>query len=100
MKIMGIGTLEFLIIVLVGCAFGVPTMNIAEKKGYNRIGFFAVGFLLGPIGLIVSLLLPDKNQAKASAAANNADALMKYKTLLDEGVITEAEYEAKRKELL
>lgn len=48
----------------------------------------------------MSLLLPGKNQAKVSAAANNADALMKYETLLDEGVITEAEYEAKRKELL
>lgn len=47
MKIMGIGTLEFLIIVLVGCAFGAPTMNIAEKRVTTGLDFSQLAFFSG-----------------------------------------------------
>ena len=66
------------------------------KKGYGQGICFAAGLLLGFAGLIVVLLLPDKNEAKES----NVDALLGYKQLLDSGAITQEEFDAKKKELL
>ena len=36
---------------------------IAEDKGLSGCSFFAVGFLLGPLGIVVALVMP-KTQAK------------------------------------
>lgn len=51
---------------------------------------------------IENLIIARQNKAQqtASAANDNLEALKKYKELLDTGVITEAEFEAKKKETL
>lgn len=56
-----------------------------------------MGFFLGVIGLIIALVLPDRN---APARESAADSLMKYKQLLDQGAITQEEFERKKRELL
>ena len=86
---------------------GIIVGNIAKKKGYGFWGFFILGFVFFFIGLIVSLCLSNKNeQAKTIAEALNyssnseCDELLKLKKLLDSGVITGEEFDAKKKQLL
>lgn len=98
MKIIGIGAPELAIIVAIALAlaFGYFAQQFGVKKGYGQGICFAAGLFLGFVGLIVVLLLPDKNEAKES----NVDALLGYKQLLDSGAITQEEFDAKKKELL
>ena len=42
----------------------------------------------------------ESGQAAASAAIDNAEAIRKYKGLLDDGIISQEEFEAKKKQLL
>jgi len=89
----------------IGLAF-IPA-NIAKNKGYGFGGFFALGLFFFLIGLIVALCLDDKNaqlsqMQNAIYSANNAnmrqssnpsDELIKYNTLLQQGAITQEEYD-------
>lgn len=73
---------------------------ISEKnrKAGNRWGFFLL-----PIGLIAVGFLPNENPIKCymfNGVIQNADAIKKYKELLDMGAITQEEFETKKKELL
>ena len=97
--------------VIVGIIFGCITKHINESKGYE--GGFAWGFWLSFIGIIVVACKPDnriytqmqnQNAANSSYSANHgqsaADELKKYKELMDQGVITQAEFQAKKEQLL
>lgn len=70
--------------------------RMASKKGYSYYAFLAIGLVTGIIGLIVAAVIPDRSNTSAS----DADALLKYKELLDKGVITQAEFNKKKSELL
>ena len=97
MKIFGMGGLELMIIsVIIGIVCGFVCKSQAANKGYSEAAFFCLGFFLGVIGLVIALLLP----AKQSTSITNADSLLKYKELLDQGVITQEEFDAKKRELL
>ena len=89
------------IVYIVSIFMGVITEYIAKEKG--RKGGFAWGFFLNIIGLIVVGVLPNENTQKVesvNSVTENADAIKKYKELLDMGAITEEEFEIKKKELL
>ncbi|MBQ9732943.1 MAG: SHOCT domain-containing protein [Clostridia bacterium] len=89
----------YLVVALAVCfAFGAITSNIAKKKGHSAGAYFAIGFFLGIIGLIIALVIEDKN--KSNNPVDVADSLLKYKKLLDEGVITEDEFAEKKKQLM
>ena len=93
----GLGYAEWIILGLViGIVCGVICRKQAPQKGYSENAFFCLGFFLGVIGLIIALVLPSKQ----SESISNADAILKYKQLLDQGVITQEEFEAKKRELL
>ena len=98
MKVLGVsvGVLGFVFAILIALIFGYFAQKFGARKGYVDAACFAAGFFLGIIGLIVILLLPDKNSEKKSAA----DDLLSYKQLLDSGAITQEEFDAKKKELL
>jgi predicted membrane channel-forming protein YqfA (hemolysin III family) len=49
------------IVVAIICS--VVAMKQAEKKGYNKWAFAALGFFCGLIGLVISLVVKDKNKA-------------------------------------
>ena len=72
--------------------------RIASKKGYSYIGFLFFAIFFYPIALVVALLIDDKNSYKSES--DKADALLKYKQLLDEGAITQEEFERKKKEYM
>lgn len=96
MKLLGMDAPIVLIWLIVGIVFGIASGKVAQKKGYSYSAFCALGFFLGVIGLIVALVMPDK----AVKSVDIADGLLKYKRLLDEGVISQGEFDAKKKELM
>ena len=49
--------MELLAILWVAC--GVISMLLAAKKERNGCGWFFVGVLLGPIGIVMSVVAPD-----------------------------------------
>ena len=108
MEIIGLVFVLFLSVIL-GIWFG------AMKKRLWT-GFF-LGLFLGPIGLIIILLLPKKKSAledfmngdaedeifhkgSSSEARENIEALLSLKKLLDAGVVTQQEFEKKKRVLL
>lgn len=87
---------------IVGAVCGVVTRNLMVPKGYGERASFCVGLFLSLIGVIIACVIPPKDgYAPASKSeTDNAKALREYKALLDEGAITQAEYETKKRELL
>lgn len=83
-----------LIVAIVCCAICVAQ---ARKKGCNAFGFGVMGLILGIIGLIIALVVPNR---KAREAFTAAESLEKYKRLLDQGIITQEEFDQKKRELL
>ncbi|HAM15888.1 MAG TPA: hypothetical protein DCP91_08540 [Eggerthellaceae bacterium] len=96
MTIMGMDGGYVIATLIISALLAVIPARIAKNKGYSFGAFYAFGFFLFIIALIVSLVMQDKN-APSSAAP---DALLSYKKLLDEGVITQEEFDAKKAELL
>lgn len=76
--------------------------KIAFKKGYREdIHAFAMCFWLTLIGYLYVIALPDLNLRKEIEKLQpmKIDELKKHKDALDLGVITQEEFEAKKKEL-
>lgn len=106
MLIIEIIVLFVILAVKVGIAL-IPA-NIAKKKGYSFAGFFIMGIFFFLLGLIVSLCLDDKTvqpndiiiQKPDNYNSSVADEIKKFKELMDNGVISSEEFEAKKKDLL
>lgn len=100
MKIFGIGGPEIAIVLLISLwvVSGFIAKGIGEKKGYGAGLSFCAGFFLFILGIIIMAVLPDKSGKEK--AVTSADALLKYKELLDAGAISQEEFDAKKKELL
>ncbi len=66
--------LDCLMSLIVLLVFGALTGIVATRKGRNGCGWFAVGFLLGPLGLIIALIVlvvaPDRATAEAAAVTS------------------------------
>ena len=85
----------------IGVTCAVVTQKVMVPKGYSERASFCIGLFLGFIGLIIAYILPPKDGVPTTKSeTDNAKALREYKALLDEGAITQAEYEAKKRELL
>lgn len=91
-----------IISILVGAVCGVFTQRIMMPKGYGERASFCVGLFLSLIGVIIACVVPPKEgyEPKVTSESDKADALSRYKKLLDEGTITQAEFDAKKRELL
>lgn len=100
MKIFGIGGPEIAIVLLIALwvVSGFIAKGIGEKKGYGAGLSFCAGFFLFILGIIIMAVLPDKNGKEKEVTS--ADALLKYKELLDAGAISQEEFDVKKKELL
>lgn len=100
MKIFGIGGPEIAIVLLIALwvVSGFIAKGIGEKKGYGAGLSFCAGFFLFILGIIIMAVLPDKSGKEK--AVTSADALLKYKELLDAGAISQEEFDAKKKELM
>ena len=115
----------FLGALILGILWGYISMSIARNKGYSEPDeqnkWFLIGFVLGVIGIIIAACQPDvsgrssmNNQGSGFSNLNlngnnvnspkenysSADEIKKFKELLDSGVITEEEFQAKKEQLL
>jgi len=89
--------------VLIWAVFSVVGALIGATK--KRVGAGAFwGFLLGPIGWVIILLGPNYSTGKDidgnSSASGGTAQLLELKTLLDKGVITQQDFDEKKKKLL
>ena len=99
----------YVVVLLIAAGLGFIPATIAKNKGYSFGLWWSYGGMLSIVAIILVCLTPDKNaasKAPAPGAAHRppprgtADEIMKYKELLDAGVITQEEYEQKKKQLL
>ena len=109
---MEVGYYILLLAVAAGLAF-IPA-SIAKRKGYSFVLWWFYGWMLWIAAIIHVSCIPDKNAQQAPIFQNNsmpycppqnavqsaADELKKYKELLNQGVITENEFQAKKEQLL
>ena len=58
-------------LLVIWLCFGIASAIIASNKGRSGCGYFALGILLGPFGLIFALIAsPDKKKVERSAVAS------------------------------
>ncbi len=94
---------------IVGTIWGIVIRKVIENKGYDD-NWFWWGFFFGIFALIVAITKPNvqqpsKEQKNAQEEQKKSELddlslLTKYKEMLDSGIITEEEFNAKKKELL
>jgi len=86
-----------------GLVFGALTSYISRMKGYES--GFAWGFWLGLIGLLVVGFRPAQNQKDAADSdpahqPDEMEKLAKLAKLHEQGVLSDEEFQQKKKELL
>lgn len=89
--------------IITGVVFGAITDHLAKTKGYEA--GFAWGFWLGIIGLLVVGFRPSLNQTAGrtmleTQKPTHIEMLTKLATLHEKGVLTEEEFQQKKKEIL
>lgn len=104
----------FLTTLVVAAALAFIPASIAKRKGYSFGLWWFYGWMLFIVAIIHVSCIPDKNAQQTPIYQNNsipycpplnaeagvADELMKYKELLNQGVITEQEFQTKKEQLL
>lgn len=79
------------------CIWGAVCQTIAVQKNIQY--GFVLGFFLGIIGLIIVLCMKD-NTETTSNSANECETLEKLLQLKEKGIITESEFEEKKRKIL
>ena len=59
------------ILILIWLLFGITSAVVMNNKGRSGCGGFALGFLLGPFGLIIALVLQADTQAHQQVDVNS-----------------------------
>lgn len=102
---------DYVIIVLLLSLFtsaglGCIPASIARRKGYSFGLWWLYGWMLFLVAMIHACFLPDKNLQNILYKQNDlvhqsaVEELKKYKDLMNQGVITEEEFQNKKKKLL
>jgi hypothetical protein len=76
---------------------GVLSAIIASGKGREPAGWFFVGALLGPLGVVIALVI---GEPSFTNRVSNADDLTKLADLRDRGALTESEFQTEKRKLL
>ena len=101
--------MEFIVTLIVSAGLAFIPANIAKNKGYSFGLWWFYGWMLFIVALIHALLMKDKNENNIvntgagidmQAIQSSADELKKYKELYDMGVLTEEEFERKKRQIL
>ena len=109
------GAAYYVVVLAIAAGLACIPANIAKRKGYSFGLWWFYGWMLFIVAIIHVQFIPDKNAPQGSSAGNGAgisypvnqapiqsmaDELKKYKELLDQGVLTEEEFAAKKEQLL
>ncbi|HGS4434493.1 TPA: SHOCT domain-containing protein [Vibrio cholerae] len=82
--------------IVVACGLSLLGLAIWEGKHKEPLVFFTIpGIMLG-----VFIYLINRNKSNPTKTSNEADELLKWYQLKESGAISEAEYEAKKKEII
>ena len=90
---------------------GLIPANIAKRKGHSFGLWWFYGWMLFIVAIIHVQFIEDYNAPEkemkvvatltpSGSFASTADEIMKYKELLDQGVLTQEEFERKKQQLL
>jgi hypothetical protein len=94
---------------IIAAGLGLIPASIAKDKGYSFGLWWFYGWMLFIVAIIHVNLIPNKNDpphtytfqgGSAVPQTGAAEEIQKYKELLDSGVITQAEFESQKKQLL
>jgi len=58
-------------ILIIWLLFGIVSAVVASNKGRSGCGWFALGFLLGPLGFILALVVPKKQEVLEKEAVQS-----------------------------
>lgn len=108
--------------IIINFIFGIITKNILKKKGYtNGLLGFCIGFFLNIIGVVIALLLDDKNYKIKPIEINlnrtdgnvepelseiektrtdKYEELEKVYELKEKGILTEEEFQVEKEKIL
>jgi len=70
--------MEIGVFIFICLGFGIAAAIAAGAKGRSGCGWFILGFLLGPFGLLFILLLPPATSKSLSSPAPPAPALLSF----------------------
>ncbi len=60
-----------IVLIFIWVLFGIVTAIVFQNKGLGGCAGFLLGFLLGPFGLIIALVMsPNQQQMESNAVAN------------------------------
>ena len=92
--------MEILLLLLLPLLAIIPA-NIARAKGRSFWKWYVYGLLLFAIAMIHAMLIDENHQGiNKNEEEINLDVLLKYKELLEEGLITREEFENKKRNLI
>lgn len=102
-----------LIVFILWLAFSLVVANSANKSGRSYNLFLIISVIFSPVvgGIVLAIANAVREEKSLSNEAeekksnldsyiSKADALKKYKELLDDGVITQEEFETKKQQIL
>lgn len=103
--------MESIITLAVAAVLGFIPANIAKKKGHSFGLWWFYGWMLFIVAIIHVQFIEDYNATQketnlsttpnpSNPSYSTADEIKKYKELLDQGIITEAEFNRKKQQLL
>ncbi len=72
---------------------------VARLKGHNPVFWYIYGCVFLPTAILQSLFLPNRKTRQASLTSQ-ADELERWARLRDRGLLTEVEFEEKKRQLL
>ena len=90
----------FLLAVAIPAFLAIIPSSIAKKKGHSGVGFYFFGLFLFIPALIVALCISDVLNNNVTTSFSASDELLKYKSLLDCGAITQEEFDEQKMRLL
>ena len=61
------------VLLIIWLLFGLAAAAVMSNKGRSGCGGFALGFLLGPIGLIIALVLQKDHKTLEGKALSSGD---------------------------
>ncbi|MDD7410595.1 MAG: SHOCT domain-containing protein [Fusobacterium gastrosuis] len=86
---------EIITMIALASILGLIPAYIAKRKGYNFFVWWVYGFLILIVAFIHVCFLTNKKKVEENAF----NELKRYKKLLEEGIISENEYEIKKNEI-
>lgn len=96
--------MNYVVTLVIAALLGLIPASIAKNKGHSFGLWWCYGWMLFIVAIIHVQFIEDYSKPAADNridfGASKADELLKYKQLLDDGVITEEEFTRKKYELL